>query len=177
MLPYLLNGYIWHRVNGIGDVPWFTPAFCGGIPYVANPQNFYYSVPQVLAFLTDPLTSVQITIAVFAAAGFCGFYLLARRCFSLSRATAVLGATLFLFNGFYIHRMIIGHFEYHSFMTLPLLAFLVLRPLPPDRGDRIGQVITDSVWGAFLVAYMVFSGAAPVMGPFLLGLFLVCGFG
>jgi hypothetical protein len=87
----------------------------------------------------------------------------------------VLGATLFLFNGFYIHRMIIGHFEYHSFMTLPLLAFLVLRPLPLDSGSRIRQAIADSVLGAFLVAYMVFSGAAPVMGPFLLAVVFLCG--
>jgi hypothetical protein len=175
VLPYLLNGYIWSHVNGIGDVPWFTPAFCGGIPYVANPQNFYYSIPQWLAFLTDPLTSVRITIAGFAAAGFFGFYLLARRCCSLSRATAMLGATLFLFNGFYIHRMIIGHFVYHSFMAVPLLAFLVLRPLPRDSGSRIRHAITDSALGALLVAYMVFSGAAPVMGPFLLAVVLVCG--
>ena len=175
MLPNLLNGYIWYHVNGLGAVPWFTPAFCGGIPYFANPSNFYYSVPQFLTFLTDPLTSVQVTVTFFAAVGFFGFYLLARQCFSLSRSTALLGATLFLFNGFYIHRMIIGHFTYHSFMGLPLLAFLVLRPLQLDPKGRIWQIVADSVLGAFLVAYMVFSGVAPMIVPFLLAVIVLCG--
>jgi len=68
-LPILLNGYYWFQSNGLFEVPWFTPAFCGGVPYLPNPQTMYYSFPQLLTFFTDPASSVYITFIVFALLG------------------------------------------------------------------------------------------------------------
>jgi hypothetical protein len=98
--PSMLDGVFWHQVNGVSKVPWFTPAFGGGLPKFPNPQSVYYSVEQFLCFVTDPLTSVKITLFLFALLGFVGFYLLLKKIFSLSSLTSLLGATLFLFNGF-----------------------------------------------------------------------------
>src|SRR3989442_8323820 len=50
VLPTLLAGHYWYAVNGPLAIPWFTPAICGGVPLLADPQSFYYSVPQWLAF-------------------------------------------------------------------------------------------------------------------------------
>ena len=100
-LPKLLDGYFWYRANGLFAVPWFTPAFCGGIPLFPDPQSVYYSLPQWLSFVTDPLTSVYLTLLLFAALGFVGFYFLLRWVFRTTPWTALLGAGLFLFNGFY----------------------------------------------------------------------------
>ncbi len=40
-----VDGFIWFAKNGPWEVPWFTPGFCGGQPYFADPQSGYYSVP------------------------------------------------------------------------------------------------------------------------------------
>src|SRR5688572_23411146 len=125
--PAMLDGVYWYHVNGLSEVPWFTPAFGGGLPKFPNPQSVYYSVEQFLCFVTDPLTSIRITLFIFALLGFVGFYLLLKRIFLLSSSTSLLGATAFLFNGFFIHRMIMGHITFHPFMLFPLLAYLLLR--------------------------------------------------
>src|SRR3972149_9515337 len=60
-LPLLLDGYYWYLHNGFWSVPWFTPSFCGGMPLIANPATFYFSVPQFLTFFINPLTAVRTT--------------------------------------------------------------------------------------------------------------------
>ena len=53
----MLDGFIWFTKNGWWEVPWFTPSFCGGQPYFADPQSGYYSQLQWLTFITDPLSA------------------------------------------------------------------------------------------------------------------------
>ena len=79
--PSMLDGVFWYKVNGLTAVPWFTPAFGGGLPKFPNPQSVYYSLEQFLCFVTDPLTSIKITLFLFALVGFVGFYLLLKRIF------------------------------------------------------------------------------------------------
>ena len=47
-----------------------------------------------------------------------------------------------MFNGFYGHRIIIGHFPYHGFMLVPLITFLILRKDQNilSRGVSIGLI-------------------------------------
>ncbi|HEB73223.1 MAG TPA: hypothetical protein ENI77_11490, partial [Nitrospirae bacterium] len=130
IMTRLLDGYYWGEVNGIFQVPWFTPSFCGGIPAFGSTNNFYYSVPQFFTFFVDPLSSVYFTILLFALIGFAGFYLLAKEAFGIGQGAAIYGSLLFMFNGFYMSRMIIGHFMYHAFALVPLICFFMLRQLP-----------------------------------------------
>ena len=37
--PYLLSGAQWISQNGWLTVPYFTPDYCGGIPWLANPSS------------------------------------------------------------------------------------------------------------------------------------------
>src|SRR4051794_31650939 len=76
--PALLSGFYWFQSNGIWQVPWFTPAFCGGLPLFADPQSAYYSLLQVAALFMNPLTAAYSTTLLFAALGFWGMYLLLR---------------------------------------------------------------------------------------------------
>ena len=131
-----------------------------------RPQSIFYSVPQWLSFVTDPLTSVYLTVLLFAALGFVGFYLLLRRVFETSPWSALLGAGLFLFNGFYAHRMIVGHLTYHPFMLLPTLAFFLLRPLPPQPPQRL-SLAYDVVMAGVLMAYIFQAGMVNAALPVL----------
>ncbi len=148
LMPVMLNGTYWMIGNGLLEIPWFTPAKCGGYSYYAN--EGFYSLPTLLAYWTGPLRAVQITFLLFAGLGFLGFYTLLRQVFKSGILAATLGATLFLFNGFYGHRAIVGHFTFHAFMLVPVLALLLL------KSDRNWQ---QRILKVFLVgsgfAYMV----------------------
>ncbi len=172
-LPALLDGYFWYKTNGIWEIPWFTPSFCGGSLNYLNINNGYYTIPQLLTFLTDPLSAVRLTLFLFAGLGLCGFYLLLRNAFSASRHTALLGGGLFLFNGFYAHRMLIGHIFIHSFMLLPLITFFMLRPLPAGANAHRTRIIFDITIGGFLFAYMVVSGISSFMIPSIISIVII----
>jgi len=172
-IPALLDGYFWHQINGPWNIPWFTPSFCGGSLNAININNGYYTVPQFFTFLTDPLSAVRLTLVVFAGLGFCGFYLLLRNAFLTSPATALFGAGLFLFNGFYAHRMLIGHIFIHSFMLLPFIIFLLLRPLPERPHTRRMRIRFDIIMGGFLFAYMVTSGLSSFMLPCIISIVII----
>src|SRR5213080_1554820 len=60
-LPNLLAGYFHGLTNGPLSVPWFSPAKCGGVPFLADLNVGYYSLPQGLSFIVDPLAAVRLT--------------------------------------------------------------------------------------------------------------------
>ena len=172
-LPNLLDGYFWYRNNGIFAPQWFSPAFCGGVPAFFNPQNLYYSLPQWLTFFIDPLSAVYLTVLIFATLGFAGCYWLLRDAFATSCAVALFGAAVCLFNGFFIHRMIVGHLTFHGFMLVPLIAWCLLRP--PGRGSRQHwrMTITNIAVAGLLFAYMIYSGMVNGVLPALLSIAII----
>ena len=132
-LPQQLAGLYWLIENGPFAIPWFTPGFCGGVPFYADPNNLYVSLPQALVWGLDPVLAARITLVAFAAAGFVGTYALLRRVFETGAAAAFLGAVLFATNGFFGARLIIGHIGFHSYMLVPAIAYwLLARPRPGD---------------------------------------------
>ena len=173
-LPALLDGYFWFHKNGLWEIPWFTPSFCGGSLNYININNGYYTLPQFITFFTDPVTAVRLTFVIFAGIGLSGFYFLLRRAFFFSPAGSFLGATLFLFNGFYAHRMIIGHLGYFTFMLLPFITFFLLRPIPDEYPSRVRQLIFDTLFSGLLFATMLQSGFASFMIPGIISI-IVCG--
>lgn len=172
-LPNLLDGYFWQHNNGLFTPQWFSPAFCGGVPAFFNPQNIYYSLPQWLTFFVNPLTAVYLTLLTFAALGFAGSYWLLRHGFATSCLVALFGATLFLFNGFFSHRMIAGHLTFHAFMLIPLIAACLLRPVAGQAVTRWPAMITNIAVAGLLFAYMVYSGMINGVLPALLALTII----
>jgi hypothetical protein len=47
VMPNWLDGHIWSANNGLA-APWFTPSFCAGQPFYADPQSSFYSYLQRL---------------------------------------------------------------------------------------------------------------------------------
>ncbi|MDE3011566.1 MAG: hypothetical protein KGI67_11820 [Pseudomonadota bacterium] len=165
VLPDLLAGDYWFRANGPFAVPWFTPAFCGGRPYYADPQSMYYSLAQWLSFVMDPLTAVHASLLLFAVAGLAGMYRLARDLCGASREAALLAGAVFMFNGFYAVRMIVGHYTFHSLMLVPLLAWLLTCSSAP-RISAPASSARDTWYGllaALVLAYMLNSGLGSLM--------------
>lgn len=158
-----LDGFLWFNNNGFITPPWFTPSFFGGQALFADPQSAFYSIPQFLTFLVDPLQAVYWAFLLFASLGFWGMYLYSRHCLSLGRHAALIAATVFMFNGFYANRMIIGHYGYQGFMLAPLIAYLLLKqfsiPLFSIRN------LTLSALAGVLIAYWFHSGLTTLMIP------------
>ncbi|MCX7175584.1 MAG: hypothetical protein NT159_16985 [Proteobacteria bacterium] len=150
--PSLLDGYFWFRNNGL-DPPWFTPAFCAGEPFFADPQSAYYSLPQLLSFVVSPLTAVYWVLLISAAMMFWGGYFLMRRVFNSSPAVGMLVGGLLMFNGFLPHRMLAGHLGYHGFALVPWIALLLLIPV-----RRPAANLAVATGAGVLLAYWVHSG-------------------
>ena len=161
IMPDLLDGYFWFRSNGLFEPFWFTPAFCGGQPVLSDQASTFYSVTQFLTFFADPLASVYATVLLFASVGFWGFYLLLRYCFGTSRQAAVLGGALFMFNGFFIHRMMIGHLTFHGVMLIPCIAYFLLRP----AGESVLAILLNGAVAGCLLAYGIYSGLVGLLLP------------
>ncbi len=166
-LPLLLDGTSWFVQNGWLSVPWFTPSFCGGIPLFPHPASFYVSLPQALAFAMDPLRAAHYALLVFAGLGLVGTYLLLRRVYRAGEWASLLAAGVFLFNGFFAHRMLVGHLEFHAFMLAPLLAvWLIGEPREVPLRRSLAEVLA----AAALFAYAFLSGATQLFFPLLLSL-------
>ena len=164
-LPWLLSGYYWFLGNGL-DLPWFTPAMCAGVPFFPNPQSMFYSVPQALTFITDPLTAVIVTGWLFALIGFIGMWHLAGLWTRLPIVTGF-AAMAFTFNGLFLARMSAGHLTNHVYMLLPLLCYWLLRPSRRFTG------ILDSIIVGAMLAYFVHAGASVMIVPFGAAMVLV----
>jgi hypothetical protein len=167
-LPHLVAGQFFYLQNGWLRIPWFTPFACGGVPAFPNPQDLWFSVPQWLTFALDPLTSVHFTLLLFAAAGMVGTYLLLTRRFGVSMPAALLGATVFGYNGFFAYRMVVGHLTAHAFMLLPAISALLVGPLGRTRGE-----ITRSLFAGLLLAYLILT-ASQFLPPFAFALAALC---
>lgn len=157
-LPNLLDGTFWYHVNGILEIPWFTPSFGGGLPKFPNPQSLYYSIPQFLCFFVNPILCLRITLLLFGAIGYYGCYVVLKKIFLLSSTTSNVGATIFLFNGFFIHRLIIGHLSFHGFMLFPLFIYFILHNIA-IKDNRIKTIFYNCTLAAVIFAYLIYSGA------------------
>ncbi len=166
-LTGLEDGYFWFRNNGFA-IPWFSPSFCAGQPYYADPQSIYYSLPQGLTFLTGPVAAAYWTLLACATAMFWGGYMLMRRVFASGYSAAVLAGGLLMFNGFLPHRLAVGHFGYHALAALPWLALLLLMPVRRN-GDAMAAVIA----AGGLLAYLVHGGFGTLILPGALSVAIV----
>jgi len=162
-LGALLDGYLWFHNNGFFTPPWFTPSFCGGQPFFADPQSIFYSVPQFLTFVTDPLQAVYWSFLIFAGIAFWGMYLFCSRSLQLAPLAAVAAATVFMFNGFYSTRMAVGHYGYQAFALAPLIAWL-LTTQNEKKASRLQELLYTLLAG-LLIAYCFHSGMTTLMIP------------
>lgn len=168
-VPRLLYGYFWQVENGWLTVPWFSPAWCGGMPFYADPQIMYHSVPQLLTALMNPVAAVFATYLTFAALGALGMYLLLRKSFLLNHWLSLSGAALFAFNEFYLFRLMLGHFTNHPYMLLPWIAWLLAGTATSVGAGRLFRIL----FAALLISYFLHAGAANLVVPALFGVGLL----
>ncbi len=124
-IPRLLDTHQYQLLNGF-SAQWFTPGFGAGLPAFPNPQHLQYTLPQILLFIVPPLLSIQISLLFYIIIGFFASYRFFLNVFGLHWTSSIIGAVIFSANGFFIERVIIGHFGYFTFPFLSLLILILL---------------------------------------------------
>ena len=165
----LLAGHYWFETNGLWSIPYFTPAYCAGNVFFTGPQNAYFSLPQFLTFVLNPLAAVKWSIFVFSIIGFSGFYLLLKQVFKLSVAISFLGAGLFLLNDYFTYRMIIGHFSFHAFTVLPWVALLLFW----QKDGNLKEHLISSALAAAVFAFVFYSGGIHLLIPMFMSIIII----
>src|SRR5262245_25567495 len=167
-MPYLLAGARWVHFNGWSTVPYFTPDFCGGMPWLANPQSIFYSFPQLLGVITDFVTAIKLTAVIFSAIGALATYAILRQCFHTSWEAAALGAVLFQLNGFLIFRIAVGHLTYHVFGLLPVILLISIYFAKHQPKQYYWLLACRMVIIGLLFSIMVYGGAINYVIPTVL---------
>ena len=161
--PRLLAGK-WHFVHQ-GIFPFrFTPHFCGGIPQYGNPQDMYYSLPQLFSFFFDLWHAVQLSFVVAIIIGYWGWFRFGKDIVRLPSPWAHTLALIILANGWYTLHMIVGHVVFHTLPLSGLLLWLLLE----RKSDTRKSLTAAAALFALVSAYILYSGGYFVL--FLTGL-------
>jgi hypothetical protein len=159
-LPNLLAGYFWFQQNGLLEAPWFSPAQCAGVPFLADLNVAYYSLPQWATLAIGPVGAIRLTFVVFAALGAAGTYVLLRGPFAATPWAAATAAVLFLCSGFFTYRMLVGHLTYHAITLTPWLAWALL-----VVHKHVWQRMLSTCAAGLMLAYMFHSGMVHAIPP------------
>jgi hypothetical protein len=145
-LPRLADTFLYLQRNG-PSIQWWTPAFGGGLPVFANPQDLQLSLPQLLSFGADPFVAVCASFALVTLAGCYALHRLARGPLGWEEAPACLLAVAASTGGFTTLHMAVGHAGYHAIALTPVLLLLAVdRQIPPRLAIPVAAVI-----GAYFV--------------------------
>ena len=158
-IPNFIFGKIWFQNNFL-SVPWFSPSFCCGIPFFADPQSMYYSIPQIIFLIFNPILSLKIIFFILSGFSYVGMFLLVKKNFKFNHYTSLLCASLFLFNGFFVYRAIAGHAAYLSYIFIPLYCFFLIQSLE-DKLNKSGYIYL--VLSAIVFANFFHSGSGPII--------------
>ena len=161
-IPLMIFGKIWFLKNGFLSIPHFAAFYCGGTPFHADPSSFYFSFMQLFFINFDVSTALRLTFLTFSLFGFIGMYLLCTKSFKLNKVSALIAATLFIFNGFFTSRALVGHLIYGYNALIPIYIFLVIESAKA-KGNlaNIYTVVSSSLLCSFFYAgsssFMLFS--------------------
>jgi hypothetical protein len=156
--PRLLDTLLHYKVNGF-SIEWYTPSFGGGLPAYPNPLQMQFSLQQLFTFFANPWIAILATSAVYIVVGFWVTFLLLRDVLELKPFSAILGASFFVANGFFIERLVVGHADKITFPLIVIPIFgLFYRKIPSWLAGILisitGAILLNS--GGVYIGFMCF---------------------
>jgi len=108
------------------------PSFGGGLPAYPNPLQMQFSFQQLFTFFVNPYIAILVSSLVYIIAGFWVTFLLLRDVLELKPLSAILGASFFIANGFFIERLVVGHADKITFplIVIPVFALFYRKSRP-----------------------------------------------
>jgi len=169
-IPNLVFGKIWYFKNSIMDVPNFAPHLCGGVPFFAEPQSMFYSFVQIIFIFFNLPTSIRLTYFIFSVAAYLGTFFLLKTSFKFNKFSSLIGSTIFLFNGFFINRALVGHLA-HSYLTLiPFYCFLIIECSKINNSNLRNIIFIFSI---FIFSSFFYSGVASMIPVVIYSIILI----
>ena len=172
-IPSFIFGKIWF-LNNFLSVPWFTPSICCGIPFYADPQSMYYSIPQIIFLIFNPILSVKLIFLFLSALSYIGMFLLVNKNLKFDIYTSLLCASLFLFNGFFVYRAISGHVAYLSYIFIPIYCFFLIQSYENQLKNKSSFVYL--ILSSIIFANFFHSGSGPIILIILISILSVLSF-
>jgi hypothetical protein len=180
-------GHDWHWLSGYLFA--YSAYLQNGIPFFsdgnlfstyANPAACHASASFGLSFPKNPfdvlvwagLSPIAIAYAQFlsfASIGYWGMLLLLRRTFLISLPVSIFGAGIFMFNGFYVSRIMIGH-GYFAVMLLPFILYLLTSQSSVPGRSVPGQNLRSGVLAGLVAYYAVLFGVQVIAAGSLLAI-------
>ena len=159
-LPNLIFGKIWFNNNFL-SIPWFSPSFCCGTPFFADPQTMYYSFHQLFFVIFSPLAALKLSFLFFSLIAFFGTFLLMYKTFKLNIYIALISAALFLFNGFFNYRAVIGHLAFLGYVFIPLYCHTLIQSF--ENSNYKKKSLFYLLISSILFATFVHSGSSSLI--------------
>jgi len=156
--PRLLDTLLHYKINGFG-IEWYTPSFGGGLPAYPNPLQMQFSFQQLFTFFAYPYVAILASGALYITVGFWITYLLLCEVLEFKPFSAILGASFFVANGFFIERLVVGHADKITFplIVIPIFA-LFYRKIPSWLAGALisitGAILLNS--GGVYIGFMCF---------------------
>jgi hypothetical protein len=160
IIPNLVFGKIWFMKNHLFEAPHFAAHLCGGTPFYADPQSLYYSPIQIVFILFDLVFSIKLTFFIFSFLTYLGSYYLLKESFKFNNYISLIGATLFLFNGFFVNRALVGHLSYMYLGLIPLYCLIVIKSY--ENFNFYLRVIIIII-SSLLLTMLMYGGALPLV--------------
>ncbi len=167
-MPRLIDTYLHYSINGLG-IQWYTPSFGGGVPAYANPQSIQFSLVQLLTSFVNPWLATVFATIIHIFVGFFASYFFFKNLINLDWATSLLGALLFVVNGFYIQHISVGHIGFLGFTLLPVILYFLFRKTQSYviEGILISIVLALIFYSAGIYIFVIFIFSLSLLIPLL----------
>ena len=169
-IPNFIFGKIWFNNNFL-EIPWFTPSFCCGIPFFGDPQTMYYSFQQLIFLLFSPLLSLKIMFLFFSLVGFFGTFFLLNKSFNKNIYISLIAASLFLFNGFFNYRAVVGHVTFLSYVFIPFYCYFLIHAFE-NREDKLKSIFYILI-SSLIFANFIHSGSGTIIVTIILSIIFI----
>ena len=169
-LPNFIFGKIWFNNNFL-SIPWFSPSFCCGTPFFADPQTMYYSFQQLIFVIFSPLVALKLSFLFFSLIAFSGTFLLMYKTFKINIYIALLSASLFIFNGFFNYRAIIGHYSFLSYVFIPIYCHVLIQSF--ENNNYKQKSFFYLIISSLLFANFIHSGSSSLITVITLSIIFI----
>jgi hypothetical protein len=124
-VPALLEGK-WHVLHQGFTPMYYAPHFCGGSAVYGNPNDIFYSLPQLLVFVTDPMTALLAWVVLAMIAGYVGWQFFGRDVMRMNGAWAHVLAATMTAHGFFAMHAAAGHVQMAGMPLIGWMLWLLL---------------------------------------------------
>ena len=154
-IDHFLSNRIYFLKNGLFHLPYYTPAFGGGLPSYANPQDMYFSIMQWFFNLTpNPMIGYRLGFLACLALAYIGAFKFFSR-FGIAPRLATLGAFVFSLNSYHILQWVVGQINVQSYWIIPWILYYSEQWYSTKNQH---EKIRNSICLALLLAVSVYAG-------------------